>query len=250
MRELEGKVALVTGAGGGIGRAICRKLSSLGVLIAAVDNRMEPLQNLFEEINYHGGKATMLVGDVSSRYDVNFVISGCLRAYGRLDILVNNAGINPTTPQWDSIPEKEWDDVFAVNLKGPYYCMCGASTPMKDAKWGRIINIGSIAGKTGGLLSGLHYCASKAALMCLTKNFARILAPHGITVNAVAPGIIETDMTRSWPEDGKNSYLKENPLGRMGSADEVAHAVAYLASPAAGYVTGEIMDINGGQLMD
>jgi 3-oxoacyl-[acyl-carrier protein] reductase len=250
MQELAGKVALVTGAGGGIGRAICRKLSSQGVLIAAVDNRKEPLQSLVGEINYHGGKATMLVGDVSSRYDVSLVVSGCLRAFGRLDILVNNAGINPTTPVWDNIPEKEWDDVFAVNLKGPYYCMCEASVPMKNAKWGRIINIGSIAGKLGGLLSGLHYCASKAALMCLTKNFARLLAPYAITVNAVAPGIIDTDMTRSWPEDSKKSYLKENPLGRMGCVDEVAHAVAYLASPLAGYVNGEIMDVNGGQLMD
>jgi len=250
MLELEGMVALVTGAGGGIGRAICRTLSARGALVAAADHDMELLQGIFEELKENGGRAAMFFGDVSSRYDVRTMVNSSLRLFGRLDILVNNAGINYTTPVWDSIPDAEWDEVLAVNLKGPYYCICEASVPMRQAKWGRIINIGSIAGKIGGLISGLHYCASKAGLMCLTKNFARLLAPHGITVNAVAPGLIDTPMTKSWPEEQKKSFLKDNPVGRVGRPDDVANAVAYLASPLSGYVTGEIMDVNGGQLMD
>lgn len=250
MLDLEGRVALVTGAGRGIGRVISLTLASNGVRIAAVDINGDLLRSLKQELQDKGSMALTFVADVSQRPQVEATVKSCIDAMGRLDILVNNAGINFLTPQWQAIPENEWDKVFAVNVKGPYFFISAVSEPMKRQGWGRIINIGSIAGKVGGPTSGVHYCASKAALMCLTKNFARLLAPFGITVNAVAPGLIDTEMTHGWPEESKTRYLEGTPLRRLGRPEDIAGAVLYLASELAAYVTGEVVDVNGGQLMD
>lgn len=246
---IENRVAIVTGAGRGIGRAICLALASCGARISAVDIDSTLLSQLKKELEARGYVISTFVMDVSQRKEVEATVNGCIKAMGRLDILVNNAGINYLTT-YNAIPEVEWDRVFAVNVKGPYYCMCAASEHMKRLRWGRIINIGSIAGKVGGPTSGIHYCASKAALMCLTKNFARLLAPFGITVNAVAPGLINTEMTTGWPEHSKEKYIGSTPLGRLGHPDDVAGAIVYLTSDLASYVTGEILDVNGGSLMD
>jgi 3-oxoacyl-[acyl-carrier protein] reductase len=250
MLGLKDRVAMVTGAGRGIGHAICLALASCGTKIVAVDIDSESLSSIEQELKSKGCEVSIFVADISRRREVEVVVSGCMQAMGHLDIFVNNAGINFLTPQWETIPEKEWDQVFAVNVKGPYFCICSASKPMREQGWGRIINIGSIAGKVGGPASGIHYCASKAALMCLTKNFARILAPFGITVNAVAPGLIDTEMTVDWPERSKLKYIENTPLGRLGRPDDIAGAVVYLASELACYVTGETLDVNGGNLMD
>ena len=137
-----------------------------------------------------------------------------------------------------------------MNVKRPYFLISAVSEPMKRQGWGRIINIGSIGGKLGGPTSGVHYCVSKAALMCLTKNFARLLAPFGITVNAVAPELIDTEMTHGLSEESKIRYLKGTPLRRLSRPEDIAGAVLYLASEHAAYVTGEVLDVNGGQLMD
>jgi 3-oxoacyl-[acyl-carrier protein] reductase len=249
MLGLEERVAVVTGAGRGIGHAICLALASFGARIAAVDIDQTVLSNIKQELETKGSRVSIFVGDISQRGEVEAIVNGCVEVMGRLDILVNNAGINFLT-EYNAIPEDEWDRVFAVNVRGPYYCMCAASEHMKRLRWGRIINIGSIAGKVGGPTSGIHYCASKAALMCLTKNFARLLAPFGITVNAVAPGLVDTEMTIGWPEHTKVRYIASTPLGRLGHPDDVAGGVVYLASELASYVTGEILDVNGGNLMD
>lgn len=249
MLGLEERVAMVTGAGRGIGHAICLALASCGARIAAVDIDQTVLSNIKQELETKGSRVSIFVGDISQRGEIEAIVNGCVDVMGRLDILVNNAGINFLT-EYNAIPEDEWDRVFAVNVKGPYYCMCAASEHMKRLRWGRIINIGSIAGKVGGPTSGIHYCASKAALMCLTKNFARLLAPFGITVNAVAPGLVDTEMTIGWPEHTKVRYITNTPLGRLGHPDDVAGGVVYLASELASYVTGEILDVNGGNLMD
>ncbi len=250
MLRIQDRVAMVTGAGRGIGRAICLALASCGAKIAAVDVDPISLSSIEKELKARGSRGPIFAADISRRLEVETIVDDCVQAMGRLDILVNNAGINFLTPQWEMIPENEWDQVFAVNVKGPYFCIRAASKPMRHQGWGRIINIGSIAGKVGGPTSGIHYCASKAALMCLTKNFARLLAPFGITVNAVAPGLIDTEMTVGWPEHSKVRYIENTPLGRLGHPDDVAGAVVYLASELASYVTGEILDVNGGNLMD
>lgn len=250
MLGLKGKIAFVTGAGSGIGRAVCLALASQGVRIAAVDVDPARVQGVAEEVKKTGAEATAITADVSKREQVESGVLHCVKVFGGLDILVNSAGINYLTPQWDKIPEHEWDQIFAVNVKGAYYCMCAAAGRMKPARWGRIINIGSLAGKVGGVISGVHYCASKAAVMCMTKNFAVFLAPFGITVNSIAPGVIETAMTRDWPEEMKRKYIRETPVGRIGRPEDVAGAVLYLASTYSDFVTGETLDVNGGKVMD
>jgi 3-oxoacyl-[acyl-carrier protein] reductase len=163
---------------------------------------------------------------------------------------VNNAGINYLTPILEEVNEQEWDQVFAVNVKGVFFCIRAVTSPMKGQRWGRIINIGSVAGKQGGPGSGIHYSASKAAVMCMTKQFARYLAPYGITVNTIAPGIIDTEMGRFLGSEAIERSINLTPLGRLGKPEDVAHAALFLASEHAEFITGEILDVNGGVLMD
>jgi 3-oxoacyl-[acyl-carrier protein] reductase len=168
--------------------------------------------------------------------------------YGSVDILVNNAAIFTVKP-FEEIPEDEWDAVFAVNVKGILFGCQAAAPVMRKKKWGRIINMSSQAGKTGGLIIGAHYSASKAAVICMTKSFAAALAPDNITVNSIAPGIIGTDFLRGVP--GIENFFPRIPMGKKpGEPRDVANAIAFLASDDARYITGEIMDVNGGLLMD
>jgi 3-oxoacyl-[acyl-carrier protein] reductase len=203
-----------------------------------------------QEIKQAGGQALFVAVDVSQQADADRMVAETLKEFGRLDILVNNAGINYLTPILEKVNEQEWDQVFAVNVKGVFFCIRAVTSPMKGQRWGRIINIGSVAGKQGGPGSGIHYSASKAAVMCMTKQFARYLAPYGITVNTIAPGIIDTEMGRFLGSEAIERSINLTPLGRLGKPEDVAHAALFLASEHAEFITGEILDVNGGVLMD
>ena len=166
-----------------------------------------------------------------------------------MDILVNNAGIASTTP-FEEIDDQEWQRMLGVNLTGVFLCIQEAIKEMVKHGWGRVITISSVAGKIGALRAAPHYSASKGGVIPLTLCVARQYAPHGITANVVAPGQIETDMIRGWPEEVRQSFVDSIPVGRLGQAQDVAAAVAFLASEAAGFINGEILDVNGGFLMD
>jgi len=247
---MRGKVAVITGAGQGIGKSIAMLFASEKMRIAVAEVNQEAGNRTVREIQQSGGEAISVHTDVSKRADADRMVETTLKEFGSLDVLVNNAGINYLTPVYEDVNEEEWDRVFAVNVKGVHFCMSAALSPMKRQKWGRIINISSIAGKQGGPGSGIHYSATKAAVMCLTKQFARYVAPFGITVNAIAPGLHDTDMARMLGPEAIQRYISLSPLGRLGTAEDVAYAALFLASKGAAFITGEVLDVNGGVLMD
>ncbi len=248
--KLLGKVALVTGAGRGIGRAIARALAEEGADVVICDIDYEAAQKVAQEVeNDFGRRALPARMDVSNLAEVKTVFQMVLQQFGRLDILVNNAGII-RRGSFENHSDEDWEKVMAVNLRGTYYCSREAALIMKKQGWGRIINISSVAGKIGDITSAPSYGPSKAAVNALTKSFARALAPYGITVNAVAPHAIETEMSAQWSEEQRKAIIAQIPLGRLGKPEEVAAAVAFLASPQASFITGEILDVNGGYLMD
>jgi 3-oxoacyl-[acyl-carrier protein] reductase len=196
-----------------------------------------------------GRKSLAMRIDVSQSQEVNEGVQKVAKDWGRIDILVNNAGICEVTPV-DQIEEKAWDRMFAVNVKGVFLCSKAVMGFMIKQKSGKIINLGSVAGKVGGIAAGAHYAATKAAVICLTKSLAKFLGPHGVRVNALAPGVIETDMTRMITGGDWRNFLATIPLGRIGDVKEVAKVAVFLASDDSSYLTGEIIDVNGGQFMD
>ena len=243
---LEGRVAIVTGAARGIGLEIARLLTANHARVALVDVDSPAV---WKESAPLGERAVPFCADVSDAAAVDLLVEQIRERFGRIDILVNNAAINPTTP-WDQIDLSEWHRVFAVNLQGPYLLMRAVVPIMQRSRWGRIINIGSIAGKQGGPSSGMHYCASKAAIMDLSRYLARKIGKDGITVNSVAPGVVATAMTEGWPAAVKDSWIARNPIPRLAGPLDIARAVLFLASDLAEYITGETLDVNGGALMD
>lgn len=247
--RLEDKVAIVTGAGRGIGLGVARAFAREGARVALCDIDAELLSGALAEIESVGGEALVFAMDVTDRMQIHTVVQDVLERWGAIDILVNNAGIYEVLPV-EEITEEQWDRLLAVNLKGAFLCCQAVIPAMKSQGRGRIINIASSAGKTGGLLAGAHYSVSKAGLMCLAKQLARELGPHGITVNAVAPGRIDTPMIRIATDEENEAFRLQTPLRRLGTAEDVANAVLFLASEEASFVTGEIMDVNGGLLID
>lgn len=247
--SLTGKVALVTGGSRGIGRAVCLRLAEMGAIVLAnYTTRPQAAEETVEAITSLGGEARSIRFNVAAVSEVQKAFKQLLADYGRIDILVNNAGITRDC-LLATMKEEDWDLVLATNLKGAFNCMKAACRPMMKRRWGRIINITSVVAFSGNA-GQANYAASKAGLVGLTKSSAREFASRGITVNCVSPGYIETDMTRELPEAVKEKMLQEIPLGVFGEAKDVAGAVAYLASEEARYVTGQIIHVNGGLVME
>jgi len=248
--KFQGKVSIVTGGGAGIGEAIALALAREGAHVAVWDldgNRAERVSSTIQKL---GQKSIAIRMSVANAQEVNASVQRVIREFERIDILINNAGICQVVPSIEEIKEEDWDRVLAVNLKGVFLCSRAVMGIMKKQKAGKIINLGSLAGKVGGIAVGAHYAASKAAVMCFTKSLAKELGPYGVHVNALAPGVIETDMTRMITGGDWRTFLSTIPLGRIGVVDEVAKVALFLASDEASYLAGEIIDINGGQFMD
>ncbi len=241
--RLARKRALVTGGGAGLGLAMARALAAEGAQVAVWEYNPDLLPALSREF------PLVSQVDVSQADQVRRAAAELLERWGRLDILINNAGIC-LTGSIEQISEQDWDQVLAVNLKGTFLCSQAFAKTMREQGAGKIINLGSIAGKLGGIAAGAHYSASKAGVMCFTKSLARELAPHGVNVNALAPGVIVTDMTRALSGGDFSEYEAGIPLGRVGQPEELAAVAVFLASEDSNYLTGEIIDVNGGQLMD
>lgn len=245
---LKDKIAVVTGGSRGIGSAVARRLAAQGakVYINYV-SRPDAAEETVQAITKAGGQAQALQFNVADGAAVAAAFKEILNDSGRLDILVNNAGITRDGLLM-KMKEEDWDDVMSINLKGVFHCMKAAYRPMMKQRAGRIISITSVIGFTGNA-GQANYAAAKAGIMGLSKSMARELAARGVTVNAVAPGYIDTDMTRDLSDEIKNKILAEVPLGTLGTAEDVAGAVLYLASDDAGYVTGQCLHVNGGMFM-
>lgn len=243
------QVAVITGAARGIGRAIALAFVAEGAKAALVDINSELLERLREEIVRQGGEALSVPCDISKSSDVKEMANQVLNTFGRIDVLVNNAGII-RRGTIETVTEEDWDRVIAINLKGTFNCCKAVVEPMKRQGGGKIVNVSSISGKTGDITSAPGYGSSKAGGDALMKTLARQLAPYGIRVNAVAPHAIETEMSAQWSEERRREIIAAIPLGRPGRPEDVAQAVLFLASDAASFITGEILDVNGGALMD
>lgn len=245
---LENKIALVTGASRGIGRQIALTLAGLGAaVIVNYNGAKERAEEVVDEITKNGGRALAVQANIAVAEDVERLFKEAVAVFGRIDILVNNAGITKDNLIL-KMSEEEFDAVLDTNLKGAFFCMKHAAKLMLKQKGGRIINISSISGIVGNP-GQANYCAAKAGLIGMTKSLARELGSRGITVNAVAPGFIETDMTRELSEQIRAGMLSQIPLKRAGSAEDVAQAVAFLASDHASYITGQTLQVNGGMDM-
>lgn len=247
--NLVNKVAIVTGAGRGIGKAIAIALAREGANIVAIDIDIQTVEEVAREIKSLDRQALAIQVDVSDSKEVNRMVQSVLKKFKRVDILVNNAAIIKRGSIED-LTEEDWDRVMDVNLKGAFNCAKAVVGTMKKQRYGKIVNISSIAGKIGDLASAPCYGASKAGMACLAKSLARELASYGINANVVAPHAIETDMSKEWSEEKRKSIIADIPLGRLGEPEDVAEAVVFLVSDKAKFITGEVLDVNGGCLMD
>ena len=243
-----GRVAIVTGGGRGIGRAIAGRLAGEGANLAISYRSNEiAAEEAAQKVRAAGVRCELFKGDVSSPEDVEALFTGVRDAFGRVDILVNNAGITRDNLVM-RMNEGEFDDVLRTNLRGTYLCTRAALRPMIRARWGRIVNVSSVVGLVGNA-GQANYAASKAGIIGLTKSVAREVAQRGITVNAVAPGYVETELTGGLPEKVKEQIREQIPAGRFGEPEEVAEVVAFLVAEEAGYVTGQTIAVDGGMTM-
>jgi 3-oxoacyl-[acyl-carrier protein] reductase len=245
--SLSGRVAFVTGASQGIGRACALKLATEGATVAVAARNQDKLNELVNEIIASGGKAAAFTLDVTDEEQVKSAIKSAIAQFGKIDVLVNNAGI--TRDQLVMrMRRADWDAVLQTNLTSAYLCIQQVTSSMLKQRWGRIVNITSVFGQMGQA-GQANYAASKAGLIGLTMAVARELGSRNITCNAVAPGFIETAMTEALGDEFKQNAAKQIPLGRVGTPGDVASAVAFLASDAAAYITGHVLNVNGGLLM-
>jgi 3-oxoacyl-[acyl-carrier protein] reductase len=243
--NLSTRVAIVTGSGRGIGRAIALKLAEVGTTVVVNDiGDVKPVEAVFKAIKAMGRECLPVMADVSSSSDVTRLVDETLAAYKRVDILVNNAGINRDQLLL-RMSEEDWDKVLEVNLKSVFLCTKAVLRNMAKLRWGRIISLASIVGIMGNK-GQANYAAAKAGIIGFTRTVAKEVASHGITVNAIAPGFIDTEMTRRLKEDWKQELRKQIPAGDFGTPRDVAEAVAFLASEEARYITGQVLGVDGG----
>ena len=245
--SLEGKVAIVTGAAQGIGQSIAECLASAGADVAIVDLEESRCQTTLESVKSTGRRGMIIEANVAKWDEVKNMTDRLLKEWGHIDILVNNAGIT-RDGLLVRMKEEDWNVVLQVNVTGTFYCTKAVLSSMSKQRYGRIINMASVVGVTGNI-GQANYAASKAAVIGLTKTVAREYASRQITVNAVAPGFIDTSMTHGLSDEIKATLLKQIPLGRLGQASDVAQAVQFLASDASSYLTGQVLHVNGGMHM-
>jgi 3-oxoacyl-[acyl-carrier protein] reductase len=244
---LSDKVAIVTGASRGIGRVIALALAKQGAKVVASARNAEALDSLIAEIKTQGGDALAVAGDVALDVDANNLISQAVAIYGKIDILVNNAGITRDGLLL-RMKSADWDAVLDTNLKGAFLCTRAVAKIMSKQRSGRIINMSSVVGEMGNA-GQANYCASKAGLIGLTKSVARELARRNVTVNAVTPGFIVTEMTENMTDKARETMISQIPLSRLGKSEDVANAVLFLASDQSSYITGQVLGVNGGMYM-
>jgi 3-oxoacyl-[acyl-carrier protein] reductase len=247
MTDLKGKIALVTGASQGIGRACALELARAGATVALAARNEAKLAAVAAEIEAAGGQAAAFALDVASEESIKAGAKAVIERFGKVEILVNCAGITHDDLAM-KMKRADWDDVLGTNLTGAFLLTQALMRPMMKNRWGRIINISSVVGRTGQT-GQVNYAASKAGMIGMTRSLARELASRGITVNAVAPGYIETPMTSVLSEELRTAMLASIPLGRAGTDVEIAQSVVFLASDAAAYITGHVLDVNGGMFM-
>ncbi len=248
MENLDGKTAFVTGASQGIGRACALALAKMGARVALAARNEEKLAAVAAEIIAAGGQAQPFAVNVADQTSIQTAAKAAIAHFGSVEILVNNAGITRDTLLL-RMKLQDWDAVLNTNLTGAFLLTQAFLNPMLRGRWGRIINISSVVGRTGQA-GQANYAASKAGLIGFTKSMAREVASRSVTVNAVAPGFVETAMTATLDQKQRDTFLTHIPLGRAGTEEEVAHAVAFLASPQAAYITGHVLDVNGGLFMN
>jgi 3-oxoacyl-[acyl-carrier protein] reductase len=245
--ELKGKVALVTGGGQGIGQVIGNHLAKIGAHVVFGDINLKNAERSAEDISASGGKASAILLNVTDPENVKVAFDSIKSEFKSLDILINNAGITKDG-LFVRMKEDDWDRVLAVNLKGSFLCGQQAAKHMMKQRQGAIVNIASIVGIMGNA-GQANYSSSKAGLIGLTKTMARELAPRNITVNAIAPGFIDTEMTRVLDEKIKDKLVEQIPLSRLGLPEDIAHSVVFLVSSSSSYITGQVLNVNGGMLM-
>jgi 3-oxoacyl-[acyl-carrier protein] reductase len=241
------RIALVTGASRGIGRACALALAAAGAKVVVAARQLEKLEEVASEIRSSGGEAFVVSVDLGSQESIKEAFSKASKEFGRIDILVNNGGITRDGLVL-RMKRDDWESVLQTNLSGAFYCIQQVLSPMVRERWGRIVNISSVVGEAGNA-GQVNYAASKAGLIGLTKSLAQEVASRNITVNAVAPGFIETDMTAKLNDETKAKALQAVPLQRMGKAEDIAAAVRFLCSDEANYITGHVLDVNGGMYM-
>lgn len=252
MFNFDKQVVIITGSGSpkGIGKTIAKTFAKLNASVVIADINEDGVKETVAEIKELGGEAFGVKLNVTSEQSVKDMVSAVLDRYGRIDVLVNNAGISQKVTVEDMTLE-DMRRIFEVNMFGLFLCTKECLKPMKDAGYGRIVNLSSVSGKRGGgVFGGAHYSASKAAVLGFSKNLAREISQYGITVNSVCPGLINTEIWKSMPEDLAAKVIDGIPMGRPGETSEVADTIAFLASKEASYITGEEIDINGGSHMD
>lgn len=243
--QLDGRVALVTGAARGIGRSIALRLARMGAAVAV--NDLRPAQEVVAEIEAAGGRALAAPANITVAAEVTAMVDQVVATLGNLHILVNNAGIARDMLLL-RLSEEDWDAVLSTNLKGAYLCAKAALRPLLKARWGRIVNISSVVGIAGNA-GQANYSAAKAGLIGFTRSLAKELGSRGITVNAVAPGFIVTDMTAGLSDKIREDALARTPIGRLGQPEDVATAVAFLCSEEAGFITGQVLGVDGGMVL-